>query len=517
MLHGARRSVRRAVGARLLASTRSRWRAFPACASCATAISSAWSPTTSGRRCARRARSRLHVERQRAAAGAGEALATGARRPVRRDEAIVDKGDARERARRRRQAPRRPRTTGRSRRTARSARRARWPTCAPTARRSGPRRRRTHGYRPTFARILGLPHEQVRLVYLDGAGCYGMNGHDDAAADAALLSQGSGKPVRVQWMRAGRARLGSEGPAAAAGHDAPALTPDGRSPPGDAEMWLPRATAGLPNVPLLGPAEPPASRSRTGISTGLITQNADPPYGVANVDVVAHWLKDAPLRPSNIRAPGKMANVLRGRERSPTSSPPPRGVDPLAFRLRDVTDPRGTEVMRRTAALFGWKPRAIAAAARAAAACRGRGFAYFALQAQRELRRDGDGGGRRSRAAARSACGASPARTIAGSIDQSRRRAQRRSRATSCRRCRRTLYEEVAFDRSRVTSGDWASYPILRFADVPDIRVDVVDRPTSRRSARARRPACACRARWRMRSSTRRACACARCRSRPSA
>src|SRR5215469_10525057 len=59
----------------------------------------------------------------------------------------------------------------------------------------------THGNRKTFARFLGLSEQAVRLIYLDGAGCYGMNGHEDAAADAAILSRAVGRPVRVQWSR----------------------------------------------------------------------------------------------------------------------------------------------------------------------------------------------------------------------------------------------------------------------------------------------------------------------------
>ena len=59
----------------------------------------------------------------------------------------------------------------------------------------------THGNRRTFARFLGLPPEKVRLIYLEGAGCYGMNGHEDAAADAAIVSRAVGQPVRVQWSR----------------------------------------------------------------------------------------------------------------------------------------------------------------------------------------------------------------------------------------------------------------------------------------------------------------------------
>ena len=74
----------------------------------------------------------------------------------------------------------------------------------------------THGNRNTFARFLGLPREKVRLIYLDGSGCYGMNGHEDAAVDAAILSQAIGRPVRVTVVARGRTRLGSQGAAATA-------------------------------------------------------------------------------------------------------------------------------------------------------------------------------------------------------------------------------------------------------------------------------------------------------------
>ena len=56
----------------------------------------------------------------------------------------------------------------------------------------------THGNQTTMARVLKLPKDKVRLIYIEGSGCYGMNGHEDAAADAAILSQAVGRPVRVQ-------------------------------------------------------------------------------------------------------------------------------------------------------------------------------------------------------------------------------------------------------------------------------------------------------------------------------
>ncbi|MBV9115228.1 MAG: molybdopterin-dependent oxidoreductase, partial [Hyphomicrobiales bacterium] len=166
----------------------------------------------------------------------------------------------------------------------------------------------THRFRFAFAHFLGLPDEAVRLIYVDGAGCYGMNGHDDAAADAALMSRAVGRPVRVQWMREDEHRFDPKGPPQLIGLEG-ALGTDGKIVAWRTEMWIPKATATLPNVPLLGP-NAAGAKQPTGISTGLITQNASPPYAVKNVEVLAHWLKDAPLRPANIRAPGKIANIF---------------------------------------------------------------------------------------------------------------------------------------------------------------------------------------------------------------
>jgi len=93
-----------------------------------------------------------------------------------------------------------------------------------------------------------------------------------------------------------------------------------------------------------------------GISAGLITQNGDPSYAVPNIDVSVHWLKDASLRPSNIRAPGKVANMFAV-ESFADELAALGGADPLEFRLRGLSDARGIEVLKRTAALIGWRAR----------------------------------------------------------------------------------------------------------------------------------------------------------------
>jgi len=328
----------------------------------------------------------------------------------------------------------------------------------------------THKFQPAFAKILGLPPEHVRLIYLDGAGCYGMNGHDDAAADAALLSKAVGKPVRVQWSRADEHGWDPKGPPQLLALSG-ALGADGRIAAWRTEMWLPKATARLPHVPLLGP-EAAGIAQTPGLSTGLITQNGDPPYQVPNVEVTVHWLKDAPLRPSNIRAPGKIANIFAVESFTDELAHAARR-DPLEFRLAQLSDPRGIEVLKRVAVLLGWQGRPPATPGTARL---GRGIAYVhykhnetyvAMGMEAEVDR-GSGAIKVHRVACAHDCGLV--------INPDSLRAQ--VEGNILQTLSRTLYEEVIFDKSRVTSLDWASYPILTFPDVPEIMIDLVDRPT---------------------------------------
>jgi CO/xanthine dehydrogenase Mo-binding subunit len=331
----------------------------------------------------------------------------------------------------------------------------------------------THRFRFAFAKFLGLPAEQVRLIYLDGSGCYGMNGHDDAAADAALMSKAIGRPVRVQWMRADEHGWDPKGPPQLL-DVAAALDSEGRVSAWQTEMWLPIATAGLPNIPLLGPEAAGIAQVK-GVSAGLIEQNADPPYAVPNLQVTVHWLKETPLRPSNIRAPGKIANIF-AIEGFTDELAAAAGIDPIEFRLRGLSDPRGLEVLRRAAALFQWDSRpspAPAAAARGGVA-EGRGIAYvhykqsenYVALAMAVAVDPGSGEIQVKRVACAHDCGLvinpdALKNQIEGSIVQT---------------LSRSLHEEVTFDRARVTSLDWASYPILTFPELPEIAIDLVER-----------------------------------------
>jgi nicotinate dehydrogenase subunit B len=335
----------------------------------------------------------------------------------------------------------------------------------------------THGNRKTFARFLGLPEEKVRVIYLDGAGCYGMNGHEDAAADAAIVSRAVGRPVRVQCSRQDEHGWDPKGPPQLLDISG-TVDPTGRILNWRTEMWLPQTTRGLPDIPLLGPAAAGLDDVR-GLQPGLISQNADPPYAADNVQVLAHWLKDAPLRPAPIRSPGKPANCFAV-ESFTDELAAAAGLDPIEFRLRGLTDPRGIEAIKRAAALMNWQtrpsPSANKVANKSAAVMRGRGFAYvyykhsesYVAMGMEVAVERGSGRIRVERVACAHDCGQiinpdGVRAQVEGSILQTLSRA---------------LMEEVQFDRSRVTSVDWSSYPILRFPDVPKLDIVLIDRPT---------------------------------------
>ena len=327
----------------------------------------------------------------------------------------------------------------------------------------------THRFRPAYAALLGLPVEKVRLIYLDGSGCYGMNGHDDAAADAALLAKATGKPVRVAWSRDDELGWDPKGPPQLLALKG-TMSEGGVLGAWSTEMWLPKATANLPNVPLLA-ADAAGIAQPQGEITGLISQNGDPPYFAGHLEVKAHWLEHAPLRPSNIRAPGKIANTFSV-ESFFDELCARAGVDPLVARLIGLRDLRGLAVLSKAAALLAWKPRPIP---NPEADGRGRGIAYVHYKHAEtyvaiamEVRVDKDSGRIHvERVACSHDCGLviNPdglRMQIEGAIIQT---------------LSRTLLEEVTFDTKRVTSTDQASYPILGFADIPEIIVDLIDRP----------------------------------------
>ena len=337
----------------------------------------------------------------------------------------------------------------------------------------------THGLRNNLAKVFGLSAERLRVIFADGSGSYGTNGGDHAAADAVLLSKTIGQPVRVQWSRQDETGWDPKGPQQLLEVRA-ATDASGRITAWDTQMWL---STNAPGTRALLAADAAGLPQERGQGAGAITQNADPPYQADSVSVSVHWLKDTPLQLSNLRAPGKIANVFAVESFTDELAAAAR-VDPVAFRLARLTDPRAIEVIQRTAGAFGWVARNSGASGASGAglpnrsgeaAKAGRGFAYMRYkQAENyvamamEVSVDASSGRilvRRVVCAHDCGLVVNPdalKNQIEGCIVQT---------------ISRTLHEEVTFDRSHVTSVDWASYPILRFPDAPQVDVILVDRP----------------------------------------
>jgi nicotinate dehydrogenase subunit B len=329
-----------------------------------------------------------------------------------------------------------------------------------------------HDNRVTYARFLGLPEDKVRLIYLEGSGCYGMNGHEDAAADAAILSRAVGRPVRVQWSRADEHGWDPKGPPQLLDLSG-AIDADGRILDWRTEMWIPQTTKGLLNIPLLGP-QAAGLDNIVGLNTGLISQNGDPPYAADHVEVVVHWLKETPLRPAPLRSPGKPANCFAV-ECFTDELAAAAGIDPIELRLRGLKNPRGIELIKRVAAMMKWQTRPSPGANTSAAVARGRGMSYVHYKHAETLVAMG------IEVAVERASGAIKVERVFCAhdcgqiINPDGARAQ--IEGGILQTVSRVLMEEVKFDRSRVSSVDWSSYPILRFSDLPKLEIDLVDRP----------------------------------------
>jgi CO/xanthine dehydrogenase Mo-binding subunit len=331
----------------------------------------------------------------------------------------------------------------------------------------------THRDRFTFAKFLGLAPEKLRLIYLDGAGSYGTNAHADAAADASLLSQAVGRPVRVQWSRQDDLGWDPKGPPQILDLRG-ALDAAGNILAWETTAWLPANTPGLPGVPLLGPHAAGKSQPQ-GLSSGAIQLNSDPPYAIPHMSAVIRWLKDTPWRPGSLRAPGKIGNTLAV-ESFTDELAAAAGADPLQFRRRGLSDPRAIAVLDSVARRMPWQTRPSPAAVDPTAPLlRGRGIAYVhykqmenyvAMGMEVEVER-ATGVIRVTRVVCAHDCGLmiNPDGTraqIEGSILQT---------------LSRTLFEQVTFATGSVTSTDWSSYRLLTFPEVPKLEIDLIDRP----------------------------------------
>lgn len=320
--------------------------------------------------------------------------------------------------------------------------------------------------RAALADLLKLPEESVRVIYAEGSGSYGHNGADDAAADAALISQKLGRPVRVQWSRSDEFLWEPYTPAMLMEMRG-RLSPQGRIIAWQHDVWSPthgnrpRMASQLLAAQLAYGLRPPKPEWFGGGD-----RNAPVDYALPNQRVVAHWLTEMPLRTSAMRTLGGAANTFAN-ESFMDELADLAGTDPLTFRLNHLDDERGIAALQAAADRAGWGQPLPDGTGRGLAYARYENDgAYVATVAQ--VRVDPERGAVHvERLISAHDCGliVNPdgvANQIEGNLIQSLSRA---------------LFEEIAFDETHITSSDWDTYPILRFSDLPEIEVVLLNQP----------------------------------------
>jgi CO/xanthine dehydrogenase Mo-binding subunit len=325
-----------------------------------------------------------------------------------------------------------------------------------------------------IAQMVGLPQEQVRCIHAEGSGCYGHNGADDAAADAALIAMRiPGKPIRVQWMRE-QENLWEPYSSAMLTEVQAGLDAQGKLKDWKYELWttphnerivnagrliaarlIARPFTSAPSIPI---AQPEGDGDR----------NAVPLYTVASTRIGMNFVTVMPFRTSAMRSLGAHINIF-AIEACIDELAAKTGTDPVEFRLAHLEDPRARAVIQQARDAFGWPGKKNRPGS-------GSGFAfaryknimgYCAIAVELTVHpQTGEITIERVVTAVDVGQIVNPdglRNQVQGGIVQS----------TSW-----TLYEAVDYDVGGVRSYDWSGYPILRFPQLPAaVEVHLLDQP----------------------------------------
>ena len=322
--------------------------------------------------------------------------------------------------------------------------------------------------RAALARTLKLDPAKIVVKHAQGPGCYGHNGADDAAADAAVIAYYTpDKPIRVRWRRDEEFGFEPVSPAMVVSVSA-ALDKDGRPSDWTTEIWSGKhtnrpggggnllAAEALPNPP-----PPPPAVEAVG-PPGAGTRNGEPLYDFAAKRISHHLVAETPVRTSSLRGLGATANVF-AIESAIDELAERLGQDPVAYRLSILTDPRARAVIERVAAMADW-PNGSTGTGRG----RGIGFAryknmaaYAAIVADVEV----DESVRLTRVW----CAADGGLIINpdGAINQ--------LEGGIIQGASWALKEGVRLDSAGISSRDWETYPVLRFSEVPEVTVELIN------------------------------------------
>jgi CO/xanthine dehydrogenase Mo-binding subunit len=327
--------------------------------------------------------------------------------------------------------------------------------------------------RKNIATLLKLPEKDVRVIYHEGSGSYGRLATEDAGEDAALLSRAVGAPVRVQWSREDEHGWEPKGPAQIDEVRA-AVDGDGNWTAWEfTDLSLPRTEAD--GTPMLASVQVGIKSAAPDASNG--SQSAGEIYGVENQRIFANLInwrfaEPHPLRTSQLRAPGDISRCF-ATECTLDEIATDLKQDPVEFRLRYLAkDRRASDCLQAAAAKAQWQKRVFPALQSNGNIAKGRGIAltrrsgaYVATVVDIELNKTNGQIAVKHIVCAHD-CGliVNPdgvRNQIEGNVVQGVSRA---------------LFEELTFDGNGVNSLDWKSYPILRFSDLPELDVVLINR-----------------------------------------
>jgi CO/xanthine dehydrogenase Mo-binding subunit len=335
--------------------------------------------------------------------------------------------------------------------------------------------------RATIARALGVQPRDIRCIHAEGAGCYGHNGADDVAFDAAVLARAvNGQPVRLQWMRDDEFKWEPYGPAMTM--KIKGAVAGGRVVDWAFDVWSQshNMRPGDPDgINLLGSwyladAKRPGPARHSAQPNGAGDRNAITRYDFPRQRTTHHLIMDNPLRTSALRTLGAYANIF-AIESFMDELAAAAGIDPVAFRLAHIKDERERAVIEAVAKAAAWKPGESYQSYQRGDGRRGRGIGYAryktvatynAVIAEVEVNRTtGIVKVPRIWTAVDAGQIINPdglTNQIEGGIIQS---------------MSWTLHEHVQFDRNGILSEDWMNYPILTMPDVPKVETVLINRP----------------------------------------
>jgi nicotinate dehydrogenase subunit B len=330
-----------------------------------------------------------------------------------------------------------------------------------------------HELRSDIARLLGMDAAHVDIIRLEAAGCYGRNCADDVCADAALLSKAVGRPVRVQLTRAQEHLWEPKGAAQLIDVDG-ALDHQGNAIAYDFESSYPSNAATTLALLLTGRAAPVAPVIEMGDRTSVS------PYAYPNARVTIHDMAPI-LRASWLRGVSAMPNVF-AHECWIDEAAAAAGVDPVEYRLRYLSDPRGQDLVRQTAAHAGWQAHSTwGSLGSDGDVLHGRGFAYA-------LYKHGKFPG--AQAAWSTWVADVDVNRATGEVFVARvttghdaglminpAGVQHQIHGNVIQSVSRTMREQVSVSHGMPAAREWGSYPILRFTELPQIETLMLENP----------------------------------------